>query len=697
MIRFERRDDGLRIVDPVERRQFDVDTDGAVDPASIDPREFRFPVDGAAAVETARLSAPVVAGFVRDGSDERIATVEPGTDAELPADAYSVELNAPVKVYLRVDGPLVVDVGRERLTLSFEGSREVRIGARSYHEQPAATITVPAEPTALHRALPALASSLKTTSCERSFPTLRGHPPLLAVGDRLSIPDHLEPPETGVTLELPAEYRSLFVAAPLAYYLGSDVRRASEPRLVTDQGFERALDGPAGFELTVQQVLEQVFLLDCVTRTEGIYPVDLAERRALESTLDLDFAALYGRPPGRQLASYLSVPHEAVADHVPRWALTAHVPAAPESTAVLPYVLDDLGLVRTARARRLSSVDVRSRILDQYAGVTRGGQDEDRSTADREDIVAPRTTGSMEEAWFGEGIPLGATRATLSAFRNRLAGGPSDGPTSVAVVCNDRDMLAERDAASRTYGARSDRPLDVSIHEAVSTAAFADLLASDLDFLHYVGHVDAAGFECSDGFLDAEDLSSVGVRAFLLNACQSYRQGLALIDGGSVGGVVTLDAVADDGALTIGRTVARLLDLGFPLRAALSIAREESVVGGHYIVVGDGSVDVAQDGTGIPILCDAAASGDGYDVTVEAHLPPEGGMGSIAYPLLGESEQHFLAPGELGQIHVAAGELADVLDREWCPVRIDGDLLLPGDDPRDALGRAPGSSDGYGP
>jgi hypothetical protein len=32
-------------------------------------------------------------------------------------------------------------------------------------------------------------SALKTTSPERSFPTLRGHPPAIELNDRLEIPD----------------------------------------------------------------------------------------------------------------------------------------------------------------------------------------------------------------------------------------------------------------------------------------------------------------------------------------------------------------------------------------------------------------------------------------------------------------------------------------------------------------------------
>jgi hypothetical protein len=686
VIRFEQVEDepGVRVVDRIERRQYTLYTPEPVDPDPdpADPGGFRFPVDGAVAFEAEAVSVPISAGFVRDGEDELVVEIEPGTTAQLPPDAYSVELNAPVKVYLRVRGPVVVDAGDDRVRFAFDGRREVRAGARSYHDRPAATISVPDDPDDLATALPALASSLKTTSCERSFPTLRGHPPLLSVGEELSIPDRLEPPDTGIEIALPAEYPALHVAAPLVYYLGADVRPASDPRLTTDHGFEHPLDGPEGFERAVERVLEQVFFLDCVTRTEGRYGVDLAERAALESALDLAFESLYGQKPARQVEAYLSVPFERVVEHVPTWSLTAHLPPTAVSSEVLPFVLDDLAVVRTASARVLTPAGVRSEVLEQFVGGTRGDgrSGDDGDAAAEPQFVRPETTGAMEDAWFGAGVPLDATRATLAAYRNRLADDRGEGPADVAVVCNDPGMLDERDAVRRMYGTWSEAPDEVSIHEGLTTGGLAALLETDRDFLHYVGHIDGDGFECTDGHLDAAEISEVGIRAFLLNACQSYRQGVTLVEAGAVGGVVTLDEVVDGGALTIGRTVARLLDLGFPLRAALTIAREESVVGGHYIVVGDGSVDVAQDETGMPILPDATSvEGDAFDVSIKAYLPSEGGMGSLAYPLVGEAERHSLAPGEIGQFRVPAAELQAVLDREWCPVRVDGELVLPGE------------------
>jgi len=56
-----------------------------------------------------------------------------------------------------------------------------------------------------------------------------------------------------------------------------------------------------GFEEEVERVLKQVFFLDCITRTEGFYLVNLHEPNAIEDQVDLNFEYLYDQPIGRQL------------------------------------------------------------------------------------------------------------------------------------------------------------------------------------------------------------------------------------------------------------------------------------------------------------------------------------------------------------------------------------------------------------
>jgi len=82
--------------------------------------------------------------------------------------------------------------------------------------------------------------------------------------------------------------------------------------------------------------------------------------------------------------------------------------------------------------------------------------------------------------------------------------------------------MAEEDVVEEFYGARDFFEFDIVVHYDLSTDELADLLGTDIDFLHYIGHVEEGGFLCEDGLFDARTLESTGVRAFLLNACKSY-------------------------------------------------------------------------------------------------------------------------------------------------------------------------------
>jgi len=674
VVSFDADGDALEIVDPIERRRYRLRTGAPVAPSRVDSAAFYFPVDAAVAVDAETVTVESIAGaYVRRDDGGMVAEIRPGTDVDLPAGSYELELNGPVKCYLRVDGALAARADPDRIRLSFDAD-ELLVGARSYHQRPAATMTVTPAPEDALRALSYLGSALKTTSPERSYPTLRGHPPTVEVGTELSIPDGLARPDTGVEIAVPPTHRAAAVAAPLAFYLGAELV-PGEPARIRCAGREFGLDDP-DLATGVERALKQSFLFDCLVRTEGYYRVDLRERAALEPRLDLDLTDLYDRPLADRLAAYLSVPFETVADHVPRWNLAAYVDTSPAGIEALPFVVGDLAVVRPAAGEAVSVAEFREAILDEFMGETRDGDGGDESDRDATEprLVRPPATDAVEAAWFGEGTPIGATKATLAAFRNKFDRRPDAGDVEIAVVCNDSAMRAENDAVRAAYGSRAELPFDVTVRRDLTTAGLRALLADDVDFLHYVGHVDGRGFECADGHLDATALDSVAVGAFLLNACRSYEQGMALVEAGSVGGVVTLNDVVDSGALRVGKTMARLLDLGFPLRAAIDIARTESVVGGHYTVVGDGRAAVVQEEAGVSILCVVDDMGADYRLSVHAYLPRERGMGTLAQTTISESEEHHLAPGLIGRFRLPADRLREYLASHRYPIKKDGGL-----------------------
>jgi hypothetical protein len=676
----------LEVIDQVDRHRFALETPSSNAPTRTNTDRFRFPVDKAVTITTESLTLPIVVPVcVRDDNGAILTKVEHTAHETFPDDTYSLELFAPIKLCLRVDSTVTVTSDMTGMTIDFDTPTEVLVGAQSASKHPTTTITTTDDPEDVMAAVSTFGAALKTTAPERSMPSFRGHPPLLERGDELAVPETIDPPDTGVRLELPPEYRSIYVAAPLAYYLGASLVPSDTPRLVADTGFEHALDPACGFEREVERILKQVFFLDSLTQPEGLYPVSLHERQTIEPHVDLDFAALYDQSSAARLETYLDVPFSVLEDHLPEWKQTAHIAPIPSSAEMLPFTVNDLAVVRTPQAETGSASNLQAAAVDEFLradAVTRSSASHSPTS---DDYVKPEQAESLEQVWVDEGTPLGASKATITAYRNRLDRTPTDGDIEITVVCNeidhtpvcsdsDMEMTEERDLVNRTYGSRADLPFAVTVHRDVTTEELRSVLNTSTDFCHYIGHVNEDGFECVDGTLDAATLDTVGVDAFMLNACRSYEQGMALLEGGSIGGIVTLSEVMDSEAITIGRTLARLLNRGFPLNAALDIARDETLFGGKYTVVGDGGLAIAQAESRTPYLATVETNGDVFDVEFELYPTRQSGMGSVFVPYLENNEEYVLNSNQLQWGSVTREDLQNFLRLENAPVRFNGDL-----------------------
>ena len=683
MITFEPTETGIEVVDAIERHRYALDTGRPGSPEPADTEGFRVPVEAATRFEAASISLPTVAAvYARDEAGTVVAEAEHFAHEQLPPGAYALEVCAPIKLYVRVDSEVTISADTRRTRIDFGGETTVTVGARSYHEHPAATVTTTDDPRDLMAAVSTFGSALKTTSVERSYPTLRGHPPTIELGEELRIPPELDAPDSGVRIEVPPEYGPVFVAAPLAYYLGARLVPGETARIVTDTGFEYSLESTRGFETEVERALKQVFFLDCVVRTEGIYPVELAERQGVESRIDLDFEDSYDRSLAERLEAYLEVPFAAIEEFLPEWKLTTHVDPVAESVETIPFLVNDLAVIRTPRANATTGSAGQMAVFDEFTrGKVRAGDGETftRSAASQptetSSYVQPEEARSLEQAWVGDGTPLGASKATAQAYRNRLDREPTEGPIEIAVICNDPEMDAERAGVDRVYGSRAQLPFEVSMHHDLTVAELEAILTDSADFVHYIGHIEAGGFKCADGTLDAGRLESVDVGAFFLNGCTSYEQGIALVEAGAIGGVVTISDVINSGAIRIGRAMARLLNCGFPLGVALELAREESVVGAQYLVVGDSGLAVAQAQNGTPNLCDVETTNGGFELSFKAFSTSHQGMGTMILPHIQGNEQYALSSTGVRQtFDLSQQELAQFLALEDGPVRVDGEL-----------------------
>ncbi|WP_266078398.1 hypothetical protein [Haladaptatus caseinilyticus] len=660
---------GLQITDPIESVRFALYTPEQSPLRASDPADFRFPVDAAVELETNRVEIPKNTGIyirTQGGTLTENFSVTDGSTT-VPPGAYNLELNtAPMKLYLAVESGVSIEARNQSIILNFDEKTPLRVGARSFHEQPAGTITISDQIEDVMRAVSLFGSALKTTSPERSFPTLRGHPPLIEYGDEFSAPDGIERPDTGVTLVLPRERAVTYAATPLACYLGAKVVPGEYPRLVADE-FERSLTSSTGFEHAVANTLRQVFFLDCLTRTEGYYRVELHERKQVEPLVDLDFAALYEASFTERLEAYLSIPFETLEPYIPDWHLTTDVVPTSDNVKCLPFVANDLSLVRCPPKPTTRTVRSQPKPLSEFyrSDFVRGGDD----AGSVNDIVQPDPSESIEHAWIGDGYPLGSNKTTIESCRRRIERtAPDDSNIQIHVVCNDEQMK-EEGIVNESYGFRDFLEFDVDISYDLTTDELAELFAQPIDFVHYIGHVDDQGIQCSDGYLDAKTLDTVRTRAFLLNACRSYEQGMALVETGSQGGVVTLSEIANVSATKVGRALARLLNIGFSLRTGLEIAKNEILTGYRYITVGDGGMALVQCESGCPMhLRVEHRQDDLFEVDIVAYSSRTHGIGCLFHPYFDEERTQYLNSGVLDSWVVSKETLSEYLDCGVLPI-----------------------------
>jgi hypothetical protein len=669
---------GLVVHDGIEDVRFEVHTDRPVEPTAVAADRFRFPVGAAVSVRARQCYLPRPTDcYVRTPDGSLVAEAHSGARTELDAGEYEVELTSlPMKLYLRLSGPFVVRPENGGTLFECETAGEVAVGARSFHDRPAATVTTTDDPVDLMRAVSTFGSALKTHSPERSFPTLRGHPPLLELGDELSIPDTVVAPESGVTVAVPPRLAAVFRVTPLAYYLGATVEPGPETRVVAGDTVLPLSEPGVETETAVNRFLQRTFFLDCVVRTEGLYRVDLHERAAVEDALPFDPATVYHASPAERLVAYDEVPFEVVEPYLPRWPLLTDVQVVPENVGYLPFAAKRLSLVRVVGSDSPEPVAAEPAGLTDFmrgetGGIARAtsGAPVEREQRFFDPPPAPATT----QAWLGEGYPLGAVKPNVAAMQKQAVRAASDdGRIRVRLVCNDEEMEAE--TAGDLYGLRDLLEFDVTLHRNCSVEQLRSLFREQTDFFHYIGHIDDDGLQCTDGALDLRELDRTGVEAFLLNACQSYEQGEALVEAGAWGGIVTLSKVYNTQATRMGRSAARLLNQGYPLDATLAILGHGPLSSHRYAVVGDHRYTICQSDTALPSLTVLTPTGeDDYDVEYRHFFTDVSDLGTIAWNRLEEDAPRYLMGSHVTVSGLSRERVVELLAEDR-PVLIDGRL-----------------------
>ena len=535
-------------------------------------------------------------------------------------------------------------------------------GFRSDSETGPAEIQVPETVTGVATGLSYLSAAHRSMAPARSHPDHRSHPPLVTVGDTVSVPRSVRDrkPETGIELAVPATVSDLFVAAPLAYYLGADLRAVDrDTAVLTAAGtsVRRRFERRPQFQDRMAALLRRVFYLDCLVRR-----VD-ADTSAgdLLSRLDLDPESVRSLSPAGRLERYLAVPDGTLDDTLPDWHLATHVHPSIERARYLPFLLDKLSLVYIADGAEMEPRDLLDRTLTD-AFPTRG------SDSPAESVLAPSLGAGRSQAWMAPGTPIDAFKTTPAAFENRGRYRDRDTePVSVAVVRNDDGMADEHGAVAEIYRG-ADRSVDVTVSEQLRTDELATVFEAENDFVHFIGHCDDAGLRCPDGNLASDSLGDVRTPTFFLNACGSYDEGLALVRRGAVAGAVTFTDVLDNHAALVGTAFAHLLSHGFCLQRAIELARRRIMMGKDYAVVGDGTYALVSQGTH-PIVVWLSECEGGYELACEVVTPRSAG-GNYRVPFADEQTLN----GTKRTFTVDAERLPGELRAASFPIIFDGEF-----------------------
>ena len=609
-------DGGLIVDDWAERDKYYVTADGNVSPETVATSRIDAPLDTVIRITTSRLTftgSPSILVHAPDG------TIADGREEQVWTDSaeYVIELDLQAKFYLKTRGPFTLNKTRNLLTVDLADTAEVYVGARSRHTQPIERVQTTTRPKDIMKAVSTFGASLKTLSCERSYPTLRGHPPSIQLGDELQIPNNVNAPDTSLYIECPPELNAIYSLSPLAFYLGCELKPGDTAQIVTENGGRFALQSNTKeIHQLANQTLNQILFLDCIVRTEDERPWSLKERESIEDSLEFSPEALYGTPLIDRLPHYFTIDYETIQPHIPDWRLKATVQSTADMVPSLPYLAYELAEIKP--------------LEPQYKQTLAGPAHRDKTTPGSKQTFQATTfpPDQQRHTWVGDGILSGASKLLPKGYDNNHLSENSKDAIQAAVVCNDERMLSEHESVNDIYAEETPLPYEIASYESLTTERLRFVIESDFDFLHFIGHIDEQGIKCEDGYLDASEIESAGVDIFLLNACNSYQVGIELINKGAIGGVVTLEDVLNDAAVNFGKTLAELFEDGFSISNAVGIANNIHPKSSEYLVIGQLDAQLRRASSLSQSVSQIMQSGDSYALEMETVVngPATGAM-----------------------------------------------------------------------
>lgn len=496
----------------------------------------------------------------------------------LPEGEYFFQFDTTLFVRLRFDGAATVsNRPGERLEISFPQPTPVTFGFKSPVDYPRHEVTVEPTTDGIATGLSHLSATIETTTADRVHRNYRGHPPLLTLGEETHVPDPIaeQTPETGIELLVPDRLATLFLGAPLAYYLGARLRPTDETAPLlrapsVDLHYE--FDGLTQFEQAAPDLLRRVFFLDLMASWNDPDSPTTHEFDRLEAAgVDLDHCA--DGTAAERLAAYLEFSKDPIDDILPEWPYVMTVEPSVSNVASLPHLLYDLAAIALPPEHAFGPESARR------------SAPEPKSTPVTE-LSRCRTArgvlGDVEDAPGFSALQRGYENRLTHLEQNRV------GRTVIVVFGAGRDVdrraIAEQYVGQSVPSSTTVRRLDDPTCDELAAA-----FQSGGDFLHYVGRCEDGELVCQDGTLEPADLRENDVQLFQLDARDSRTAGVGLVESGSIAGVVRgrSEPAASESPTAVSTTIGKLVLSGQSLAAAHTCAvcseNEQS------LVVGDGT------------------------------------------------------------------------------------------------------------
>lgn len=531
-----------------------------------------------------------------------------GTVAEAPR-IYLIKVRKPDQIHplgtgkyhLAGSREIVVAEGKDRLLIVPEDDCVLDVSGGHFHITPVNTSKFTATWGVLSQAQACLPENPGTEDlfnclsslCQvpgeptafRSYPFFRRLSGLAVIPDSTfaSMKKDLTSP---IIFNLPPDLRYLFAAAPLASYLGAGIVMGMRPELSL-AGEIRALPEDAlSFERWVCSTLRLIFHADCAARYEATTGKRLA---------GIDIARDIGISPDtllymgieERLGVYLRQQRSGSLLLMP-WHTASYVDPVPANILHIPALLRSLSAIFAPAGRKVTEREVVHMEVRQFLRTSYRSGADDLPAGDG--VIYPALQYAFVHQWLSDGYPIDAVKLWNKPVQGLARKHVAGALPRLALICNEDSMICEAKVVCETLEGLA----SIELLRNISPAELISIFSRGYDLVQFIGHCDHRGFKCSGGFADLSAVKENNTPVFFFNSCSSYLQGLGLLKNGSTCGISTLYNVIDEAALDVSVNFYRLLARGYPVLMAYLGAKDCSVLGKEYLLIGDGLITLFQ-------------------------------------------------------------------------------------------------------